>query len=180
MKAGTNYWGPGFRKGSRMCCIFFVFLGSIIKCRLYKLTLPNRTLIHCADKSQCFRFGLNIFGWYDLARGGGASVKHFHRAHSRRPCSQENSLHFCALKVGAVHFSDTLLAVYEALRCHILNNIITVHIHRVRKSNIARSIVFVLIFHQQQTKRVWLCKNSVRTTQYTLRLCYKNQSVNDI
>jgi hypothetical protein len=34
-EAGTNYWGPVVRKGTKLCCISFVFLGITIICLLY-------------------------------------------------------------------------------------------------------------------------------------------------
>jgi hypothetical protein len=45
-KASTNYRGPTVRKGDRapkILHIFLLFLGSIIVCRLYKLTLSDQT-----------------------------------------------------------------------------------------------------------------------------------------
>ena len=69
-EAGTNYRGPAVRKGVRGPTMLqvFVFLGSIIICRLYKL--PFRpSLSHSATESQSFRCSVNIFRWSVLARG---------------------------------------------------------------------------------------------------------------
>ena len=80
---------------------------------------------------------------------------------------------FCALKLGPVHFSDPVLIFYKTLLCHILDHISTAHIHRVRKSNITTNIMFMLfspltILTFLKMKRVWLCKDSIRTAQQTL------------
>lgn len=46
--ARKNYRGPAVRKGARFrttCCVFFYFLGIIIICRLYKLTLSGEAQV---------------------------------------------------------------------------------------------------------------------------------------
>ena len=53
---------------------------------------------------------------------------------------------FSTLKVGAVHFSYTLILVYQTIRRHILGHIFILHIHRVKKSNIIRCITFLFLF----------------------------------
>jgi hypothetical protein len=106
-----------------------------------------------------------------MGGGGGSSVKkNFFTEHLLGGHVPKKVSALCALKVGAIHFSDTLLAVYEILLCHILDHIFTVHIHRVIKSNFTTSIVFVLFVFTNYinlltTKRVWLYKYSVRTAQ---------------
>ena len=40
----------------------FVFLATIITCRLYKLTLSDQTQV-ALQLSLSFRFGVNIFNW---------------------------------------------------------------------------------------------------------------------
>jgi hypothetical protein len=44
-EAGTNYGGPAVWKGVRcqtLSCVCFVFVGTIVICRLYKLTLSDQ------------------------------------------------------------------------------------------------------------------------------------------
>jgi hypothetical protein len=67
------------RKGSRgpyMLHMFFVFLCSIIICRLYKLTLSDYAQV-TLQVSQSFRYSVMIFR--RSAPAGGARKKFFHR-----------------------------------------------------------------------------------------------------
>ena len=62
-------------------------------------------------------------------------------------------LHFCALKVGAVHFSDTLLAVYVTLPCHILKSL---SIFTASESQILQGASCLCFFFSPRTDETFL------------------------
>jgi len=64
--AGTNYRGLAFCKGARLSSICFVFVGSVIICWLYKLTLSDQA--QATLQLTIFLFSVNIFSQSALAR----------------------------------------------------------------------------------------------------------------
>jgi hypothetical protein len=52
--------------GARLCCICFVFLGGIIICPLYKLTIADQTEV-TVQLGQSFRLSANTFN-FDMIR----------------------------------------------------------------------------------------------------------------
>jgi hypothetical protein len=71
-ESGTNYWTLAFRKGTRgpvYVAYVFVFLGSIIICRLYKLNPFARSPSPSAPESQPFRYSVKIFSQFAFGWG---------------------------------------------------------------------------------------------------------------
>jgi hypothetical protein len=125
--------GPGGPEGGPrgpervLECVAYVcvFLGSITICSLYTLTLSNQSLNHTANKSQSFRFGLNIFSWYDNA--GGTSVKKCSPNTFSTAVHPRKSLLFVPWK-WAQYISRTVCLLSTKLCCVILDHLFTSHI----------------------------------------------------
>ena len=63
--------------GTRFCCVGFVVLGSIIICRLYKLTLSDQAQVALAAENQSCRFSVNSFTMRAFACGWGVGKSNF-------------------------------------------------------------------------------------------------------
>jgi hypothetical protein len=76
--ARTNYRGPKIRKGAgvRYVAYVFVFLGRIIVCLLYELTLSDHAQVTLKLR-QSFWFSINNFSRPALVGVGGGGAKQF-------------------------------------------------------------------------------------------------------